>query len=771
MKTILPLYLAFFLLAATTFAQVSATVNITNTVGTVAPGGTMTVVCSVQNTGTTTQTFGVGAEILQNSNSVVQIGQATTSSIGPTGSATVTINYTIPANFTTGNYTAHCVVWSGTPGNSTWLNQTTQNFAVQTVINATISIPTNIGNVMPGATIPIQCFVTNTGNVANAFGVGLQIQQGSTVLTQVGQATTPSLAPTTSATVTLNFDVPLAWTAGAYTAYAVVWSGTPGSSNWLNPASQNFTISTGFTGRLCYEVYSAYLAQPPVNTSDGNLMIYNLPSSSPVNITGSLAVVNAVNPHFSPDGARIVFAAIPQGGGNGSSPYNSLEIFVYDIADQTLRRLTNNSVPDEDPNFSPDGQKIIFKESGQIYTMSLDGSNPKQLTTTSDEKSAPSYSPDGATIVYYSGSGSNAEICSMQADGSNAGTLITPTSGVEEYYPVYRDSQNVLYTRWQSASVENDKIYNYSLSSGTSQNLPTNLPGYDDSDSFPVNATLIGFSSDRPGGVGSYDIYLGNPSSGAIYTLPNANSTLQELGGTYTPYSHSRKLAVVAPASGTPPTLAAGATVTLQVNGWSDGGPWTGTTPTVTFTALDSTQTSVTLQDSGMVGTGATANYEIYTGTVTLPSTVGTYTVSATANSTDNGLTHAISASSLTVSVLAAQTLSSFPSVLTLNENQSPHPLPTSTSAGLTVTYSVVSGPASVSGDNLTLTGIGTVVLQATQAGNGTYAPFSATETITVGAPVPGARPWMFALLVPLFGFAAFRVLRTSAAKRESRPS
>jgi Tol biopolymer transport system component len=636
-------------LGATAFAQASATIAITNTVGTVAPGTQMTVVCSVKNTGTTAQTFGVGAEILQNSNSVAQIGQATTSSIGPNTSATVTINYTIPTNFTVGNYTAHCVVWSGTPGSSTWLNDTTQNFAVQTVINATISILNNIGTVTPGTTIPLQFSVTNTGNVSNAFGVGAQIQQGSTVLTQAGQATTPSLAPNTSGTVTLNFNVPLTWTAGIYTAYSVVWSGTPGSSTWLNNTTQNFTLSASLTGRLCYQVYSAYLAQPPVNSSDGNLMIYNLPSSMPVNVTGTLALTNALNPHFSPDGSKVVFCAIPQGGGGGDTPYHSLEIYLYDLADLTLCRLTNNAVADEDPNFSPDGHTVIFKENGQICTMNLDGGNIQQLTDPSIESSDPSYSPDGSMIVYYIGAKSGADIWWMQANGAQAAKLIA-TPSLEEYFPVYRDSENILYTRWETANAEDDKIYNYSINSGVSQPLMTNLSGYDDSDAFPINATLIGFSSDRPGGVGTYDIYLGNPSSGAVYTLPNANSTLQELGGTYSQFSHARKVTVVAPAQGTP--LAAGATVTFQVYAWSDGGPWTGASPTVTLQGPDNTQ-SVQFQDIG-VGSGPTANYEIYSFAVTLPSTPGSYAISVSANSVDNGLTNVIASGALAVTVTPA---------------------------------------------------------------------------------------------------------------------
>jgi hypothetical protein len=55
----------------------------------------------------------------------------------------------------------------------------------------------------------------------------------------------------------------------------------------------------------------------------------------------------------------------------------------------------------------------------------------------------------------------------------------------------------------------------------------------------------------------------------------------------------------------------------------------------------------------------------------------------------------------------------------------------TSNSTG-TVTYSVVSGPATISGSTVTLTGAGTVVLQAGQAAAGNYAAGTQTATFTV---------------------------------------
>ena len=42
-------------------------------------------------------------------------------------------------------------------------------------------------------------------------------------------------------------------------------------------------------------------------------------------------------------------------------------------------------------------------------------------------------------------------------------------------------------------------------------------------------------------------------------------------------------------------------------------------------------------------------------------------------------------------------------------------------SSGLPVTFSILSGPATINGSTIQITGPGTVVVQASQAGNGNY--------------------------------------------------
>jgi hypothetical protein len=61
-----------------------------------------------------------------------------------------------------------------------------------------------------------------------------------------------------------------------------------------------------------------------------------------------------------------------------------------------------------------------------------------------------------------------------------------------------------------------------------------------------------------------------------------------------------------------------------------------------------------------------------------------------------------------------------------------PFPVSATASSGLPVTLTVTAGPATLSGNVVSLSGAGNVTVTATQAGNGTYAAVSASQTFTV---------------------------------------
>jgi len=82
----------------------------------------------------------------------------------------------------------------------------------------------------------------------------------------------------------------------------------------------------------------------------------------------------------------------------------------------------------------------------------------------------------------------------------------------------------------------------------------------------------------------------------------------------------------------------------------------------------------------------------------------------------------------------------------------------TSNSTGA-FTYSVVSGPATISGSTVTLTGAGTVVLQASQAADANYALATKTATFTVAAITPALT---FTIPNHTYGDAPFTVSASS---------
>ena len=515
--------------------------------------------------------------------------------------------------------------------------------------SATVTVapipPTVAGN-----SIALAWTVTNTGSTARTFGVGAEIRYREAILSDLGGQTTPTIMPGATASGAFTRAIPT-WWSGGHVARAAVWTGPAGSSTWLDAFDRDFTVTPyplSIVGRVAYHSYSDYLA-PPADTDDGHVFLWTLPGGPLRKVTDGQPVENAVNPHLSPDGSRVAFTAIPSGVVPPATPrdYASLapylEIFAYDLARDSLVRLTSNHVPDEDGKFSPDGRIIVFKRAGEIWLMSADGGDAVRLTPAGGSRSGPSYSPDGASIVYWDSDGAQADLWRMPSSGG-APTLLVGVGGIQEYYPIYRNAQTLLYSRWEAPSDRHDKVYSCSLVSGATQRLPMNLSGVEDADAFPVNDELIGFSSTRRGG--SYDLYVGSPSTGATYAVGVSSDALHELAGCYSPYAHARALSMVSP--GTDVQLPSAGTLVAKVRAYSDGSAWSGASPRMVLEGP--TVVEFALHDDGSGGDQA-ADDGIYSTVATLPSQPGTYQMYASAVSSDNGLTQELRSSSVAVTL------------------------------------------------------------------------------------------------------------------------
>lgn len=167
-------------------------------------------------------------------------------------------------------------------------------------------------------------------------------------------------------------------------------------------------------------------------------------------------------------------------------------------------------------------------------------------------------------------------------------------------------------------------------------------------------------------------------------------------------------------------TVALSATVTSSAGTVNAG--------TVTFTILNGATPVGTPVTSGTVtGGSAAANYTLPGGT-----SAGSYTIQAVYNPGGSFLTSTGDAQ-LTVNQ-APQSINSFTALSSpVVYGTAPMALSATATSGLTVSFRVVSGPATVSGTTLTITGAGTVVVGADQGGNIDYlAATEVTQSITV---------------------------------------
>ncbi len=146
---------------------------------------------------------------------------------------------------------------------------------------------------------------------------------------------------------------------------------------------------------------------------DGNREIYTMHAdgSNQVNLTNDSA--DDYDPVWSPDGTRIAFVSNRSDGEEGG-----LHIFVINADGSNPTRISAQG-DSRFPDWSPAGDKIAFTSQGDVYVVDLADGTERNMTNSSENDEQPRFSPDGQRILWLKGHTENMHVFSMDLDGGN----------------------------------------------------------------------------------------------------------------------------------------------------------------------------------------------------------------------------------------------------------------------------------------------------------------------------------------------------------------
>lgn len=175
----------------------------------------------------------------------------------------------------------------------------------------------------------------------------------------------------------------------------------------------------------------------------GNTNIYTMSAdgSNVHRLTDSL--LGGSLPVFSPNNLKIAYH---------SSDVISSNAGIYIMnADGSNRQRLASAFGDSDPDFSPDGNKIVFTSvrtgNYEIYIMNSDGSNQLRLTNETSSDLMPAWNPDGDKIIFVSFRDSENAIYIMNSDGTNQTRIFDPPGLLQPHDPRFNsDGDKIVFS-------------------------------------------------------------------------------------------------------------------------------------------------------------------------------------------------------------------------------------------------------------------------------------------------------------------------------------
>jgi Tol biopolymer transport system component/uncharacterized protein YjdB len=222
--------------------------------------------------------------------------------------------------------------------------------------------------------------------------------------------------------------------------------------------------------------------------------------------------INAGNvsrdPSPSPDGTQLVFA-VSQQTTLGAWQH---DLFIVNRNGLNMRWLTRVDGIEDQPQWSPDGSKILFRgtvdDKSDLYTINVDGTGLVNLTagvTQLSAKADPAWSPNGSHIVFTGVQGSSYKVWTIKSDGTDA-RQVTTDAGFDMYPTFSPDGQRIAFVRYNAAApVNGDDIMIVSANGGTPTRLA--LPGDQRTPAWSADGRFIAVTGTATAGRGVQEIY------------------------------------------------------------------------------------------------------------------------------------------------------------------------------------------------------------------------------------------------------------------------
>jgi TolB protein len=218
-------------------------------------------------------------------------------------------------------------------------------------------------------------------------------------------------------------------------------------------------------------------------------------------------------PNWSPDGQSLVFARH-----RGSTIF----LFLRSVENGQERRLTQGKDPEYDAAFSPDGKRLLLaydKSSPnqgdiEIYMVGREGQELTPVVTTGQQLSHeewPSWSPDGQWFAFTTTRYGNQEVCIARADGKDE-TRLTSDPALDAHPAWSPDGRRIAFAtdRWgdlEIAVVDRD---------GQNLRRLTASRGLDDYPAWSPDGATLAFTSNRGGNL---DIYVMDPDGQRVHRM------------------------------------------------------------------------------------------------------------------------------------------------------------------------------------------------------------------------------------------------------------